>query len=537
MDAQKEKKERQILENVVKGELDFITYVDVATREANVIITNADADVMPPLTGDYDAINAENIPLFVHPDDQERLARQMDLSRIVEELDWRGRMVVSYRLLCGGEYRRKELIAKYHAGEKGTVVFVRRDVTESYEEERSKRDRVYEALVESRHANREKSEFLERMSREIRTPLNSIIGLAYLTKECAGSEGQVRDNLQKIDLSAQYIRSLVDDIVNLSKLESGSIALSGEAVDFGRFLSDVEGEFAGLASEKGREFSFERRGGFSREYVFDEAALKRVLGIIFDNALKFTRQGGKIWMSAELVSETGEDALVRFEVIDDGIGIGEEFLPFAFEPFERERDGGARLGGGTGLGLAIARDIAGLMNGRIDATSKKGEGSTFTVTVRLDRAQGGSAPDAERPAKPDYDFSGKRALLADDSEINLEITESILRYKNFDVDTARDGEEALGRFFDSPEGYYDVILMDIRMPVMDGLEAARRIRASSREDGGSVPIIAMTANAFAEDVKKSRDAGMNEHLSKPIEILQMYSVLDAVLSGREDAEG
>ena len=240
---------------------------------------------------------------------------------------------------------------------------------------------------------------------------------------------------------------------------------------------------------------------------------------------------GKVDFIVEHTGDDGEDAGFRFEIRDTGVGMDEAFIPHMFEPFEQEDEGITTLNGGTGLGLPIARNIIEFMGGHIDAYSEKGKGSTFIVNVNLKRVRnsGEKLRGQGDVQAPDYDFTGKRALLVEDNEVNIEITRNILLHKNLQVDVAVNGEEGVTHFLSHEPGYYDVILMDIRMPVMDGLTATRKIRESGREDGKTVPIVAMTANVFEEDVRKSLDAGMDAHLSKPIEITQMYAVLDSMI--------
>ena len=232
-------KERGILEQVIKSELDFITYVDVHTGTFHVIVTNDDTDVTPPPEGDYTQVNAQMIPLYVHPKDREACAAALELPHILSELEQRDDLVVSYRLLCGEVYRRKELHISYQQDDRGTVVLVRRDVTESYEEEQRQQERLMSALSDARHANQEKNEFLERMSHEIRTPMNSIIGLTYLTREYVNNEKQVLENLDKISQSARFMLSFVDDILNLSQIESGNVALNSQKVVLDAFLEET----------------------------------------------------------------------------------------------------------------------------------------------------------------------------------------------------------------------------------------------------------------------------------------------------------
>lgn len=529
----KNEMEQDILVNAIREELDFVCYVEMDTERVHTIITNEKTDVMPPEAGDYTEVNQKNIPLFVHPEDQEYCMRVLDLSNLKKELETKERILVAYRLLCKKQYRRKELNIYYQAPDKKVLVLIRRDVTATYEEEQKQKEQIYHALMEARHANQEKNEFLERMSHEIRTPMNSIIGLSYLSRENAENKKQVLENLDKIDLSAHFLLSFIDDILNLSQIESGNIALNEEDADFDDFLSELCHDVEGKAEEKRIHFSLEKRGDFQKEYRFDADKLGKALRNVLQNAVKFTPVEGQIDFIAELLRETERDVTLRFEVRDNGCGIDAASLPRVFEPFWQENEGKTTLTGGTGLGLAIARNIVEYMGGKIDGYSEKGKGATFVTTVKVKKVEDNerSLRKQKQSAQLDYDFTGKRVLLVEDNEINVEITRNILIHKNFEVEVAMNGEECLEKFLQHEAGYFDVILMDIRMPVMDGLTATRKIRASEHDDHSRIPIIAMTANAFEEDVKKSFEAGMDGHLSKPVDIRQMYAMLDEVIFG------
>lgn len=381
--------------------------------------------------------------------------------------------------------------------------------------------------------------FLERMSHEIRTPMNSIIGLTYLSKENIDNPRQVLENLDKIERSARFLRSFIDDILNLSLLESGRVAYDKREISFAEFLEKLTGQVKASAEEKQIQFFMETRGALEQNYYFDGEKLKEALFNILQNAVKYTSAGGRVDFIVELLQDGPEKGMFRFEVRDTGIGMTPEFLPRIFEPFEQEEEGGTTLYGGTGLGLAVSKNIIDFMGGKIDAYSTKGSGTTMVVTVELDKV-GTTAEEAQtlvpqeiqkKSEKKDYDFTGRRILLVEDNDINIEITRNILLHKNFEVDVALNGKEAVDRFLEQKPGYYDVILMDIRMPVMDGLTATRMIREASHEDSKKIPIIAMTANVFEEDVKKSFEAGMDAHLSKPLDIRQMYALLDKLIFG------
>lgn len=523
-------KQRAILESVIKEEIDFISYVDLADGVVHTIVTNEDADVMPPINGDYQKVNDSAISEYVHPEDREMCEREFKLERLQENLQKKERFVINYRLLCGEEYRRKSISIYYYDQTKTTLVFVRRDITDSYEEEQSRQREIYDAMMEAKRADRSKSEFLERMSHEIRTPLNSIIGLSYLSRANLGDEKKVQENFDKIEMSAQFLRSCMDDILNLSLLESGRVAFHEESTDFETFLAHIEKEFSDKAKEKKISFSVQRRGSFAEQYLFDREKLNEALSAILENAVKYTPPEGSVIFIIELFNRGEQETIFRFEIRDNGIGMEQNFLPHIFDAFAQEDDRNTTLSGGTGLGLAISKNIIDFMGGKIDVYSEKGKGSAFVVTVPLKTAKEGRRR-TERTNYQEYDFSGKRVLLVEDNEINIEITKNILIHKNFMVDIAENGKAGVEQFLKHESGYYDVILMDIRMPVMDGLAATRCIRGSEHSDSKTVPIVAMTANVFEEDVKKSFDAGMNAHLSKPVDIKQMYAILDELVNG------
>ena len=523
-------KQRAILESVIKEEIDFISYVDLADGMVHTIVTNEEADVMPPLDGNYQKVNDVAIPEYVHPDDREMCEREFRLERLKENLQKKERLVINYRLLCGEEYRRKSMSIYYYDKTRTTLVFVRRDITDSYEEEQKHQREIYDAMMEAKRADRSKSEFLERMSHEIRTPLNSIIGLSYLSRANLSDEKKVLENFDKIEMSAQFLRSCMDDILNLSLLESGRVAFNEESTDFEEFLTHIEEKFSSKAKEKRISFSMQRRGSFADKYLFDRENLNEALSSILENSVKYTPPEGRVIFIIELFNREEQETIFRFEIRDNGIGMEQSFLPHIFDAFAQEDNRNTTLSGGTGLGLTISKNIIDFMGGKIDVYSEKGNGTAFVVTVPLKTAKEDRRR-TERTIYQEYDFSGKRALLVEDNEINIEITRNILIHKNFMVDIAENGKEGVELFLKNEPGYYDVILMDIRMPVMDGLAATRCIRESDHPDSRTVPIVAMTANVFEEDVKKSFDAGMNAHLSKPVDIKQMYAVLDELVNG------
>ena len=393
--------------------------------------------------------------------------------------------------------------------------------------------RLEQALDAARQASEAKSNFLSRMSHEIRTPMNAIIGLTSLALGRVQDQGYVRQNLEKIDSSAHFLLALINDILDIARIERGKMQLNEVSVNFREFLSDIHVLIHERAEQKGLHFVEELVGEPANGYVFDALKLKQVLVNILSNAVKFTPEGGTVTFRVEQLSVQQEKAAMRFTVQDTGIGIAPEFLPHIFDAFEQEYDKDTTIYGGTGLGLAISHNIVELMGGRITASGAKGKGAVFTVevTLKIDASVHASSAADYTNWRQKFDFHGRRVLLAEDNEINREIAQSLLEERGFAVDAVVNGEDAVRRFVTQAEGTYDVILMDVRMPRKDGLTAAKEIRIADKADARTIPIFAMTANAFEEDIKRSLAAGMDGHLTKPIEPLELYRTLEQALSG------
>lgn len=340
-----------------------------------------------------------------------------------------------------------------------------------------------------------------------------------------------RDCLEKIELSNGYLLSLVNDILDMSRIESGKLELCYGALDLASLLTSLKSLFLAQVMEKGLALHFEDVRSQNRFLWADGLRLNQVLVNIIGNAVKFTDRGGVTVRVEEI--ETAPRAVLRFSVADSGIGIEPAALRRIFNPFEQADAGTATRRGGTGLGLSISCRLVQMMGGSMEVHSEVGKGSEFFFTLSFDYAleKSPEAAEEQKTAQPP-DFCGRRVLLAEDNEINQEIAQALLEMNGFTVECAADGQEALDLFCGNTEGHFDAILMDIRMPVMDGLEATRRIRTSSRPDARSIPIIALTANAFNEDSKKSMDSGMDGHLSKPIEVEKLLDTLKQCIISR-----
>jgi len=389
------------------------------------------------------------------------------------------------------------------------------------------------ALDAAEEANAAKSTFLSRMSHEIRTPINAITGFTELSRQeldqSSGDTAELLSYNAGTQASAQYLLAIVNDILETTKIENGKIDLMEELIEMAPFFKEITDLTRALADPKGVEFDTQIDQSLSPAYRGDRTRLKQILMNLLSNAAKFTGTGGRICFDAKEITRKEGRAALRFTVTDNGVGISPEFMEALFTPFAQEYNGATSPYGGTGLGLSISRHLARLMDGDITCESQKGKGTTFTATVVLGVA--GAVPETTADPGRNYNFSGLHALSCEDNPINSRIIKKLLENKGCAVDEAENGQVGIDRFMASGVGHYDFILMDIRMPVTDGLEATRQIRAADRPDARTIPIIAMSANAFAEDVAKSREAGIDEHLSKPVDADAMYRVIQKYAHG------
>ena len=577
---------------------------------------------------------------------------------------------VEYRLLTKNRgYRWYRAVGKPIRRPDGspiTYIGVFIDITgqkEMMQELAQQRESLSVALEEANQANKAKTAFLSNMSHEIRTPMNAIIGLDRIALNDPGISETTREHLEKIGLSAQHLLSIINDILDMSRIESGRMTVKNEEFSFAKALAQVNTIISDQCREKGIEYECRVKGTVDDYYIGDEMKLQQVLINILGNAVKFTPSGGTVTLVVETIARFNKRSTLRFIISDTGIGMSREFLPKLFDAFSQEDSSSTSRFGSTGLGMAITRNIIELMNGTISVESEKQKGTTFTVTVTLaesdrksideektdlqphemcvlvidddpiacehaqlvlgqvgvecEKALSGAEglrmvkvrharrepynlilvdwrmPDmdgmettrqiraavgTETPviiltsynwdeiedeakaagvdtfvAKPLFagtvldefreafkrknpkleretaDLRSRRVLLAEDVTVNAEIMIMVLSMREMQVDHAENGRIAVEMFEGHEEGYYDAVLMDLRMPEMDGLEATRRIRAMNRRDAKSIPIIALTANAFDEDVQQSMQAGLNAHLSKPVEPDILFETLEELL--------
>ena len=390
------------------------------------------------------------------------------------------------------------------------------------------REALQEALAAAEHASQAKTSFLSNVSHEIRTPMNAIIGLNNIAMNDPTASDKVKEYLEQIGASSQHLLEIINDILDMGRIESGRMTIRKEEFSFLRALEQVNTIISGQCRDKGISYICEINDNVGDYYIGDAMKLKQVIINILGNAVKFTPEGGTIHFSVEECARYERMATLRMLFTDTGIGMNKDFLPHIFDAFSQEDASSTSKYGSTGLGMPITKSLVELMNGNILVESEKGAGTTFTVTVTLESSdRKSSQTDDPVPETRPVQHKDRRILLAEDVSINAQIMMIMLETRNIKVDHAENGKAAVELFEEHEPGYYDAILMDMRMPEMDGLEATKIIRATNREDAKKIPIIALTANAFDEDVQRSIQAGLNAHLSKPVEPDLLFEKLDS----------
>ena len=384
------------------------------------------------------------------------------------------------------------------------------------------------AVQRETKANLAKREFLFNMSHDIRTPMNAIIGFTALAQTHIDDRGQVEDYLKKISVSSQHLLSLINDVLDMSRIESGKVTLEAKPVHLPELVHELRDIVQAVVSEKDLSLTLDTVGVENEDVIADPLRLEQILINVLANAVKFTPDGGQIslWIVQKDTAPAGY-ADFEFHIKDNGIGMSEEFQKHIFEQFARERTSTVSKIQGTGLGMAITKSLVDMMGGRITVKSEQGKGSEFTISLRF--PIGEAKTEQTPPAAKASASAGKKLLVVEDNELNLEIASTLLKEAGFEVDTAENGKIAVEKVEAASADRYDLILMDIQMPEMDGYEATRRIRALPDTKKAALPIVAMTANAFEDDRKNALRAGMNGHIAKPLDIQKLFQVLSELL--------
>ena len=482
----------------------------------------------------YDEALARYLGSYVCDEDKAEFARKVSFDAVQREIRRQPVYSVVFKR-CYRDAREYFQVSFTAAGDEGGSDFVIgfKNVNHLVREERRRNEMLAEALDEAERANQAKTQFFSSMSHDIRTPMNAIIGFTSLALSRVGDAEAVEGYLRKISTSSEHLLSLINDVLDMSRIESGRVTIEEKPLNLPDLLGSITIIIQPAAEAKGLSFLVETEGVADVDVVADKLRLTQVLLNILGNGVKFTEAGGTLRLRVRQEPGAPEGyARYRFTVSDTGIGISEEFQKHIFESFSREKSATVSGIQGTGLGLAITKKVVDMMGGTIGLKSEEGQGSEFDVRLTFRLAAVGEAAGGEAaPAREQAAFNpeGKTILLVEDNELNQEIAVEVLRQAGFTVEVASDGLAAVGKLEGAGADRFDAVLMDIQMPVMDGYEATRRIRAMESPACKNMPIIAMTANAFEEDRRAAIAAGMNGHVAKPIDVGSLLKTLSEVM--------
>lgn len=459
-----------------------------------------------------------------------------DLSTLTDRLQDTDSISAEYRTSDGFWNRSQIIVNKRDKNGKAYILMYvvsrideqKRQELEYQQELRNANVRLREAVEKAEKANLAKSNFLSRMSHDIRTPINGIIGLLKIDETHFEDHELVLENHGKMQIAANHLLSLINDVLQMSKLEDGNITLTHEYINLYELSKDIVTIIIGRAEAAGIIWDYERKGQIlTHPYIYGSPLhLRQIFLNIYGNCIKYNHPGGRITTKVDALKEHDGMITYRWTISDTGKGMSEEFIHHIFEPFTQEDTDARSAYQGIGLGMAIVKGLIDKMNGIIEVTSKEGAGSTFVITIPFEIAP---APSELPPVEdePAYDIHGLHIMLAEDNDLNAEIAETLLTDEGAQITRVSDGAQALDLFRRSPK-QFDVILMDVMMPVMDGITAVKEIRALGGRDAKNIPVIAMTANAFEEDAHKCLDAGMNAHIAKPIDIAVVKETIGKV---------
>ena len=455
----------------------------------------------------------------VPEEEKEAVYRTGCFERVNEELKSKDEYVFNYKSSYGGLHNLQIRVVRM---DDGRFILGARNIDELLAEEARQRELLEGALLAAEQSNRAKTRFLNNMSHDIRTPMNAIIGFTTLASSHIDDKEKVTDYLDKIRMSSKHLLNLINDVLDMSRIEAGKVEIEESEVNLAEMIEDIHNIVQADANAKGLSVSFDT-SGLQDEYVWcDRLRFDQALLNCISNAIKFTPEQGKIEIiAAQKPCDTEGCATYEMKIRDTGIGMSPDFVKNIFEPFERERTSTVSGTQGTGLGMAITKNLFNMMGGTIEVQSTQNVGTEITIRLTLRKAEtaaAGGTGAVEQGGAPEQTLEGLKILLVEDNELNREIAVDFLSEMGAVLDSAENGAEALEKVRTAAAGTYEIILMDVQMPVMDGYEATRQIRALPDRELAAIPIIAMTANAFEEDRHNAEEAGMNGHIPKPIEI-------------------
>ncbi len=528
------REQAQVLESLAKSTL-FIARISLSDDTFRIVY-NVDKGILgSSKEGSFAEFVKRMGKAAFHPDDYSQIRRLMDYGEFSDYIySSSGSFELEVRLLEGSEWKWRRIsfaLAEEKNGVPQVVILSISDIDYAKRQRQQMKEAMELAYQQAKQASAAKSEFLSNMSHDIRTPMNVILGMTQIAAKNVENPEKIKDCLSKIEQASSHLLELINDVLDMSKIESGKIELNEKKVDIYDVVKNVIFMTQDSASKKFIDYKIDIEGLPNEMVVCDPVRVQEILINLLSNAIKYTPEHRWISFTAQKTAAAGGYNTYRFIVEDGGIGMSKEFLEKIFEPFSRESNEKTQNIQGTGLGLSITKSIVDIMQGNIEVKSTLGEGSRFEVVLRF-HASGEKVADnthEEAAANDDCDtnMAGHRILLVEDNELNREIFVELVSETGVDVETAVNGLEAVQLVMSKPDGYFDMVFMDVQMPVMDGYEATKRIREYENSSGrGKVlPIIALTANAFSEDSDKAVRAGMNEHLSKPIAAGTLMAVM------------
>lgn len=465
----------------------------------------------------------KNLKNVLEPDYIKKALNKEQLSEI------KNSYYIDYQAIQKGEIKWRRLTVNVvdldEEGNPKHLLILLQDVNEEKEKEHKYQVQILREARKAKHANEAKTEFLRRISHDIRTPINGIQGMVKMAQHCPNNKKKQEEYWGKVWTSSQFLLDLVNDVLDMSKLESGEIVLENRTFSLAEILEEVDLLLESQASQRKIQYITDGEEDTEMYLIGSPLHVRQILLNIGGNAIKYGKEGGYVKVKSKIIDREEDMVIYEFICEDDGIGMSKEFQQKMFEPFVQEADDARTTYQGTGLGLSIVDKLVKKMKGTIEVISQKGLGTTFKITIPFEIDQAAEANDIFCNEEKAYSLEGMKALLVEDNELNMEITEFMLKEQGMIVEKAWNGKEAVRAFEESKDGYFDVILMDIMMPVMNGMDAAREIRRLSRADAANIPIIAITANAFSDDIEKSKEAGMNDHISKPIDEARLIDTM------------
>lgn len=486
--------------------------------------------------GNYEAAIEEHFCTGrIFTEDKERIRKFLSIQGIREQLKEENYVEEKYRrTLEGGQVvwcLTSLTVLERKEGFPVTVIIAIRNIENIIAEEEKQKKQLHMAMEKAEAANLAKADFLSRMSHDIRTPMNTIIGMTEIAKSNLEDRERILDCLKKITLAGNHLLGMINEVLDMSKIDTGKMTLRKESFSMEELLENFIAMAKSQTNEKHHTLNVTLAPIDHKYLIGDSVRIQQVFMNMISNAVKYTPEGGNISIAMREEWECGRDySQFVFEFKDNGIGMSEEFREKIFEPYEREKSTAVENIQGTGLGMYISHNFVNMMGGEIQVESKEGVGTCFTVTLPLkhdtnEQAEDKHQAEAELEKWNQTDFTGKRILLVEDNDFNQEIAQIMLESVGIQVVIAENGQRALEIFQAHPAGFFDMIFMDIQMPGINGYETTRRLRATAKEDALRIPIIAMTADVFAEDVQAAKDAGMNEHMGKPLEVETLRKTL------------